>query len=100
MGNCPQPTVCGSEPRTCSCHHRLADEPELGHLAELACVVGKLEEGHQPGALARAEAIPQLFEVAREEPGRIAVALARLMRQLLRLRAGQPHGRDERVLEL
>ena len=41
---------------------------------ELADVAGHLEERVQAGSLARAEAVPELLEVAREEAGRVAVA--------------------------
>src|SRR5712691_11698164 len=86
-GTRPQWTVCGSEPQTRSRRHRPADEPPLRHLVQLARVAGQFEEGHQPGSFSRAEAITQLLEVAREETGRIAVALARLVGELLGLGA-------------
>jgi hypothetical protein len=40
-------------------------EAELWDLVELADVPGQLEEREQAGPLARAEAVPELFEVAR-----------------------------------
>ena len=76
------------------------DEAELGHALELADVARQLEERVEAGALARPERVAQLLEVAGEVAGRIAVALARLAREHLRLRARQPHRGDERVLEL
>src|SRR6266508_1390924 len=76
------------------------DEAEIGHPIQLAGAARKLEEGEERGALARPEAVAQLLEVARQEAGGIAVALARLPREKLRLRARLPHGGDERVLEL
>src|SRR5438445_6392656 len=82
-----------------SCGHGLSDEAELRHLVELADVARQLEERHQPRALARAEAVAELLEVPRQEPGRIPVAIARLPRKRFRLRARLPHGADERVLE-
>src|SRR4051812_36840561 len=42
----------------------LADEAQLRHLVQLAGFVSELQEGHQSGALARAEAVAQLLEVA------------------------------------
>ena len=71
------------------------DEAELGDVLELADVAGHLEERVEPGALARPERVAELLEVAREVPGRIAVALARLVREHVRLGPRQPHGRDE-----
>ena len=71
-----------------------------GTSRELAHVARHLEELDQPLPLARAEAVAQLLEVAREEAGRVAVRLARLPRQPLGLGAGEPHGGDERVLEV
>src|SRR5262249_36048247 len=81
-------------------HHRLSNEPELGHLVEPAGAARQLEEGHRARPPARPEAVAQLLEVAREEPGRIAVALARLVCELLGLGAREPHRRDESILEL
>src|SRR5262245_39154928 len=83
-----------------SCGHGLTHEAELRHLVELADVARQLEERHQPGALARPEAVAKLLEVPRQEARGIAVALARLVRERLGLGARKPHGRDERVLEL
>jgi hypothetical protein len=74
-------------------------EPELRHLVELANVTRHLQEREQAGPLAGTEAVAQLLEVPGEEAGRIAVALARLEGELLRLRAGPPDRRNERVLE-
>ena len=62
------------------------DEAQLGHLVELADLVGELEERVEAGALARAEAVAELLEVAGEEAGRVAVALGRLVRERLRAR--------------
>src|SRR5579862_718155 len=64
---------------------RALDEAELRHRLEQAGIARELEERVQAGALARAEAVAKLLEVAREEPGRIAVALGRLVRELLGL---------------
>src|SRR5215210_8665543 len=75
-------------------------EAELRNLVELADVAGELEERQQPRALARAEAVAQLLEVAREEAGRVAVALARLVREVLRLGAGGQHRVDQRLLQV
>src|SRR5437899_6012049 len=83
-----------------SYRHGLSDEAELRHLVQLPRVVRELEEGHQAGALARTEAVAQLLEVPREETGRIAITLARLVGEPLGLGAGDAHGRDERILEL
>ena len=69
-------------------------------MVELADVARHLEEGVEAGALARAEAVAQLLEVAGEEAGRVAVAVARLVGEPLGLGARQPHGGDERVLEV
>src|SRR5438093_7387165 len=60
------------------------DEAELGHRLEQARVARELEERVEAGALARAEAVAELLEVAREEAGRIAVPLGRLVGELLR----------------
>src|SRR5204863_8201720 len=76
------------------------DEPKLRHVPELADVERHLEEGVEPGTLAWSEAVAELREVAGEEAGRVAVALGRLACQVLRLRACEPDGCDERVLEL
>src|SRR5436309_8737417 len=76
------------------------DEAELRHRLEQPGVARQLEERVEAGALARPEAVAELLEVAREEAGRVAVALGRLVRELLRLGAGEPHRGDERVLEL
>src|SRR5438105_3381857 len=64
-------------------------EPKLGDHVELAHVAGELQEREQPGTLARAERIAQLLEVTGEEPGRVAVPLARLVREPLGLGAGE-----------
>src|SRR5579884_3569102 len=58
---------------------RCLDEAELGHRVEQAGVAGELEERVQAGALARAEPVAELLEVAREEAGRIAVSLGRFV---------------------
>src|SRR5207249_5745803 len=63
-------------------------------------VACELEERVQAGALARAEAVAELLEVAREEAGGVAVPLRRFERELLRLGAGETHRGDERVLKL
>src|SRR6185312_11770184 len=60
----------------------------------------ELEEGEEPGALAGAEAVAQLLEIASEEAGWIAVALARLAGQPLGLGARAAMGVEERRLEL
>ena len=65
------------------------DEPQLRHLVELADVVRQLEERVEPGALARAEAVAELLEVAGEEAGRVAVALGCLVRERLGLARGR-----------
>src|SRR6266508_1258886 len=75
------------------------DEPELRHVPELARVSRELEERDQPGSLAWAELIAELLEIARQEARRIAVPLARLEREALRLGARLPQGGDERSLE-
>ena len=64
-------------------------------MLELADVARHLEEGVEPGALARPERVAELLEVAREVPGRIAVALARLVREHVRLGPGEPDRGDE-----
>ena len=69
-------------------------------MLQLADVAGHLEERVQPGALAGAERVPQLLEVPGQVAGGIAVPLARLVGEDLRLGACEPHGRDQRVLEL
>src|SRR5437773_8732948 len=76
------------------------DEAELRDLVQLAHVAGQLEEREQAGSLARAEAVAQLLEVPSEEARRVAVALARFVRQLLRLGAGDANRLDERLLEV
>ena len=58
-----------------------------GTVSSSAGVARELEERVEAGALARAEAVAELLEVAREEAGRIAVALGRLVRELLGLGA-------------
>ena len=65
---------------------RPATKRSSGTSVELADVAGQLEEREEPGALARAEAVAELLEVAREEAGRVAVALARLVREHARAR--------------
>src|SRR5215210_6711142 len=75
-------------------------EAQLRHLLELTHVARQLEERQQPRSLARAEAVAQLLEVAREKAGRIAVALARLVREVLRLGAGGQHRVDQRLLQV
>src|SRR5215210_6339552 len=62
-------------------------EAKLRDLVELADVARELEERQQAGALARAETVAQLLEVASEKAGGIAVPLARLVRESLRLGA-------------
>src|SRR5690242_19426084 len=76
------------------------DEAELRHRLEQAGVPRELEERVEAGALSRPEAVAELLEVACEEAGRIAVALGRLVGELLRLGAGEPHRGDEGILEL
>ena len=76
------------------------DEAQLGHLVELADVVRELEERVEPGALARPEAVAELLEVAREEAGRVAVALGGLVGERLGLGARGADRCDERLLEL
>ena len=71
-----------------------------GTSLQLADVARELEEGHQPGALARPERVMELLEVARQEAGRVAVALARLMGEPLGLGARDSDGVDERGFEL
>src|SRR5579884_2747719 len=58
---------------------RRLDEAQLGHRLEQAGVSGELEERVEAGPLARAEPVAELLEVAREEAGRIAVPLGRLV---------------------
>src|SRR5919204_3331337 len=72
-------------PLTSRAHRVGLDEAQLGNGFELAHVARQLEERQQPGALARAEAVAQLLEVAREEAWGIAVPLARLVRESLGL---------------
>ena len=96
------PDSSGSRARW-PCHQTVApavDEAQLGHLVELADVVCELEERVEAGALARAEAVAELLEVAGEEAGRVAVALRGLVREQLGLGARGAHRGDERVLEL
>src|SRR2546422_11366993 len=57
---------------------RLVDESQLGHLVQLARIARQLEEGVEAGALAWAEAVAELLEVAGEEARRVPVALAPL----------------------
>src|SRR5437773_9431347 len=76
------------------------DEAELRDLIQLAHVSGQLQEREQAGSLARAEAVAQLLEVAGQETGRVAVALARLVGELLRLGSGDADRLDQRLLEL
>src|SRR5437764_1493068 len=45
-------------------HRLLVDEAELRDVVELAHVARELEEGQEAGALARAEAVAELLEVA------------------------------------
>src|SRR6185503_2873471 len=81
--------------------HRLGDkEAELGDLLERANVGRQLEERQQARALAWAEAVAELLEVAGEEAGRVAVALARLAGEALGLGARTAMGIEERGLEL
>ena len=90
----------GSQSRSPSDRRSGGDEPQLGHLVELADLVRELEERVEAGALARAEAVAQLLEVAREEAGRVAVALRPPRTRAARVGARGAHRRDERVLEL
>src|SRR6185437_9512272 len=76
------------------------DETELRYLVELAHLVRQLEECVEPGALARAEAVAQLLEVAGEEPRGIAIALGGLVGERLRLGPRCADGGDERLFEL
>src|SRR5207244_2486334 len=82
-----------------SCDHGLSDEPQLRDLLELARLVGQLEERHQPCPFPRAEAVAQLLEVPCEEAGRIAIPFARLVGEAFRLGPGEPHRRDQGILE-
>src|SRR5205814_4486933 len=86
--------------RSCDGEAGGLDEAELRHRLEQAGVARQLQERIEAGALARAEAVAELLEVAREEAGWIAVPLRGLVRELLGLGAREPHGRDQRVLEL
>src|SRR5437667_8768564 len=79
---------------------RRCDEAQLRHLCELSDVARELEERVEAGALARAEPVAQLLEVPCQEPGGVAVALRRLVRELLGLRARGAHRRHQRVFEL
>ena len=90
----------GDQAYAASACGRVADEAELGNVVELADVARHLEEGVETGPLARPEAVAELLEVPRQEAGRVAVALARLVGEPLGLGAGQAHGGDERVLQL
>ena len=63
---------------------------QLGDQVQLAGQVGELEEADDTLALARAEVIAELLEVAGEEPGRPAVLDRRLAGERLGLRAGVP----------
>src|SRR5215208_7990827 len=81
--------------RPCRCH-----EPELGHAVELADAPCELEERQKTRPLARAERVAKLLEVAGQEPRGIAVAGARLVRELLRLVSRAPDGGDQCVLEI
>ena len=65
------------------------DEAELRHGLEQPGVARELEERVEAGALARAEAVAELLEVAREEAGRIAVPLGRLVTRAARARHGR-----------
>ena len=69
-------------------------------MVELADVAGHLEEGVEPGPLARPEAVAELLEVPGEEARRVAVAVARLVGEPLGLGAREPDRGDERLLEL
>src|SRR5689334_2770470 len=62
--------------------------------------MGELEERQQARALPRAEAVAQLLEVTGQEPGRVAVPLARLVREPFGLGAREEYGVDQRRLEL
>src|SRR6266567_368058 len=75
-----------------SCHRGAGrlDEAELRHRLEQPGVARELEERVEAGALARAEAVAELLEVARKEAGRVAVPLGRLERELLGLGAREP----------
>src|SRR5439155_6803933 len=96
---CRAPRATRYEPPSDRCLGA-GDEAELRDLVELADVSGQLEEREQSGSFARAEAIAELLEVARQEAGRIAVALARVVRQLLGLGAGGADRLDQRGLQL
>src|SRR2546428_4359235 len=100
----PLPPMCryGAPRRTaCSYGGRLRrDEADLRHRLELADVARQLQEREQAGALARAEAVAQLLEVAGEEAGRVALALGRLAGERLRLRTCAAERGHERRLEL
>src|SRR6186713_801473 len=78
-----------------SCGNRFAvDEAQVRDAVELADVSCELEEREERGAFSRAEAVAELLEVAGEEPGRIAIAVHRLVGEHLRLRAGLADGRN------
>src|ERR687887_2031428 len=63
-------------------------EPKLGNLVQLAHVSRQFQECEQARSFARAKAVAQLLVVPRQEAGRIAVSLARLVCELLGLCAG------------
>src|SRR6478672_9327111 len=56
--------------RSCDACADGLDEAELRHVLEQAGITRELEEGVEPGALARAEAVAELLEVPSEEAGR------------------------------
>src|SRR5215210_1693951 len=66
-------------------------ETQLGDVLELADIARHLQEGVETGPLTRSERVAELLEVASQIARRIAVALARLVREHLGLRAGQTH---------
>ena len=70
-----------------------------GTCVELAGLPRQLEERQQPRALARAEAVAELLEVAGEEACRVAVALARLAGELLRLGPAGAVRLEQRLLD-
>src|SRR4051812_13259201 len=75
-------------------------EAELRDFVELTNVSRQLQEREQARPLARAEAVAELLEVPGEEASGIAVALARLVGELLGLSARGADRFDQRVLEL
>src|SRR5438046_2051984 len=89
--------VSDSDLRRKSRRHRLVHEAELRYPGELARVTRQLEERVETGALPRPEAVAQLLEVAGEKARRVAVAVARLVGQLLGLGARQANRGDEGV---